>query len=121
MAGRPPKKYNPEIGEKVQAMAQYGVPLEGIAHICEMDIKTLKKYYNSELLKGVTLANMAVGKKLFERCMQGDVTSLIFWAKTRMQWREIDKKDIDKKAAENAETLKQLTQAISDAFKSVGN
>lgn len=115
--GRPAMQHNPEIGEKIQAMAQYGVPLDGIAHLVGMSVNTLRKLYAVDLQKGVTLANMAVGKKLFERCMAGDVTSLIFWAKTRMGWRETDKKN-EAQATENA--ARQMADAIRQAMTSVG-
>lgn len=52
------------------------------------------KLYKQELITGRTNANVKVGKRLFEKAMSGDTTALIFWAKTRMGWRETQKIDL---------------------------
>lgn len=92
--GRPRIKYDPAIAEQVQSMSQYGLPQAQIAEMVGLSIQTLRNLYGAELGKGMSLSNLAVGKKLFERCMAGDVPSLIFWAKTRMGWKETQKVDV---------------------------
>ena len=114
--GRPSIQRDPKLAEQIQAMRQYGTSLEDVSRAIGISVPTLKKLYPGELEKGVALANVAVGKKLFERCMAGDVVALIFWAKTQMGWREKDKKD------NNPEdnTGKIIGAAIREAMRSVG-
>ncbi len=113
--GRPSIKFNPEIAAQVQAMSQYGAPQDDIATALGMSLPTLRKLYRKELQTGAITANTLVGKKLYERCQAGDVTALIFWAKTRMGWRETDKKEA--KADDGTE---RLIKAIAEAYASVG-
>lgn len=86
--GRPAKEKQPGMEQKVQAMAQYGLPYENIAAVIGMGVDTMKKLYEPYLEKGKALANAAVGERLFKKCQEGDTTALIFWAKTQMGWRE---------------------------------
>lgn len=116
--GRKRIERDPELAKKVQLMAQYGLPQEDIARLIDMSRPTLCRLYRKELDKGVAYANMRVGQKLFELCMNGDVTAMIFWAKTRMGWHTIPKFDEKAQAHNN---LEQLKQAIKEAFGSVGN
>lgn len=115
--GRHPKKYDESQATQVQAMAQYGVPIKDIAASIGMDDKTLSKLYGKEFKEGKAIANSKVGKRLFQKCMEGDTTALIFWAKCRMGWHAEDKK-IEKTA--NEENAKQLADAFRDAMRSVG-
>lgn len=86
--GQPPKLYDEAQAQQVHAMSQYGVPQEDIAATIGMSVPTMLKLYDSEHRKGKALANAVVGKRLFEKCKDGDTTALIFWAKTQMHWRE---------------------------------
>lgn len=100
------KKYDANIATRVQELAQYGAPL--VPDICELvgiSEKTVRKLYHAELAKGRALANSTVGKRLYELCMEGNVTALIFWAKTRMGWRETDKKGVDENENANVGIL----------------
>ena len=86
--GRPCKKYDPELAAKIREMTGNGLRHEDIAAFIGMSEKTMRKYYKADLVKGAALANMTVGKTLFERCERGDTAALIFWAKCRMGWSE---------------------------------
>lgn len=77
-----------EMRKTVEAMSSYGIPHEGIACVIDIDEKTLRKYYRSELDKATFKANAQVAGKLYKKCMDGDTTSIIFWLKTRARWRE---------------------------------
>ena len=107
-AGRPRIEYDRAIAEQVQSMSQYGVPQAQIAEMVGLSVPTLRNLYSAELGKGMTLSNLAVGKKLFERCMAGDVPSLIFWAKTRMGWKE--KQEVDMTNSDGS--MRPLPQAV---------
>jgi hypothetical protein len=89
--GRP--RYQPdEVSRRqVEAMAGYGVPESDIARVLAIDPKTLRKHYRAELDMAHVKANSAVAQSLFKKAT-GDgpqsVTAAIFWAKTRMGWKE---------------------------------
>lgn len=87
-----PKGYSTEQAKTVMAMAQYGVPLDDIAAVIGMCDDTMLKIYKNEIAKGRAAANAKIGKRLFEKAMDGDTTALIFWAKCRMRWKSEDKK-----------------------------
>jgi len=89
--GRP--RYQPDEASRrqVEAMAGYGVPESDIARVLDIDPKTLRKHYRAELDLAHVKANSAVAQSLFRKAT-GDgpqsVTAAIFWAKTRMGWKE---------------------------------
>ena len=88
---RPVHTPDPALRRQVEAMAGYGIPELGIAKVIGIDPKTLRKHYRSELDLGYVKANSAVAQSLFKKAI-GDgpqsVTAAIFWAKTRMGWKE---------------------------------
>lgn len=86
--GRPSKKHDPAIAEKVIELAACGNSQEAISSSVGMSAKTLRKVYENELRQGMGQANIAVTSKLFDSCMAGNVAALIFWAKCRMGWSE---------------------------------
>ena len=53
---------------------------------------TLRKHFEEELELGAAKANTAVAQFLFDQATgargDGSVAAAIFWAKTRMQWKE---------------------------------
>lgn len=116
--GRKKIEYDPELGKKVQGMAQYGLPQDDIARLVGISSPVLRRLYRKELDNGVAVANLKVGQKLYDQCMAGDVTAMIFWAKTRMGWHQTQKDD-GKNQVQSS--LEQLKQAIKEAFGSVGN
>jgi hypothetical protein len=73
---------------QVEAMAGYGVPQDDIACILGIDAKTLRLRYRHELDVGIAKANAKIGQTLFQKAVNGDTASLIFWAKARMGWSE---------------------------------
>lgn len=89
--GRPAREYEPKDAETVRAMAQYGVPHEDIAATLGMCVETMQRLYGAELVKGRAVANVKIGRRLFDKAMSGDTAALIFWAKTRMGWKETQK------------------------------
>lgn len=92
--GRPSIQFDPLIAEKVQGLAQYGIPYEQIALYVDLSVPTLRKLYKRELEKGSIIANAKVGEKLYQSCMEGNTTAQIFWLKTRVGWRETQKIDM---------------------------
>lgn len=74
--------------QKVSSMAAIGIPQEDIARVLDIDDETLRQYYRDELDKAAIVANAQVGGQLYKKAMSGDTTSIIFWCKTRMGWKE---------------------------------
>ena len=87
---RPAYKPTPESRAKVNAMA-FGTPEHAIARVLKIDPKTLRKHFRDELDTAHIVANSAVGQSLYKMATghgPQSVPAAIFWAKTRMGWRE---------------------------------
>lgn len=96
----PAKAHQPtdESRAEVRALASFGLPQEDIAGYIGISHVTLRKYYEPELKFSAIKANAAVGEYLFslasgkaikDGATHGDCkTAAMFWAKTRMGWRE---------------------------------
>jgi len=98
---RHPHQPTDKTRAEVEALKSFGVPQEDIAGYIGIDRKTLAKHYKDELDTAQTKANATVarflyqaasGKALNEGANYADcVRAAMFWAKTRMKWRETDK------------------------------
>ena len=77
-----------EIREKVRYLAGVGVPQDDIAKIVGCAPKTLRKRLRDELDRGVAEANATVSGYLFAAAKAGNIAAIIFWLKTRANWRE---------------------------------
>lgn len=110
---RPIKKHDPAIASEILRLRGQGVSVKDICSLVEISERSARRIYKSELERGKSQANAAIAGKLYELCMNGNVTALIFWAKTRMGWSEKPKE-----AGTDIETLKK---GIASAFDSVGN
>jgi len=90
--GRQGKKYSKEevenLREIVRRLAGLGMPQTTISEIVGMDEKTLRKYYAHELRVTAHELTAMVAGKLFDKCMNEDTASIIFWLKTRGGWKE---------------------------------
>lgn len=94
-AGRPPFVPTAEQRKLVEALAGYGIPRDQICQlvtdkngkgICE---DTLRKVFPAELGAGTAKANAKVAGALFKNAVENmNVAAQIFWAKTRMGWKE---------------------------------
>ena len=69
-------------------MAGFGVPHEQIASTVQggIDADTLKKYFKQELIEGKAKASAQIGRSLFQKAVDGDTSSLIWWTKSQMSW-----------------------------------
>jgi hypothetical protein len=81
-------QYEDSVARMVSEMCVVGVPQERIAKALDMHEKTLKELYQRELDTAMMYRNIEVSKLLYQKCMDGDTTALIFWAKSRMGWRD---------------------------------
>jgi hypothetical protein len=90
------------IRDEVGRLASRGVPQDVIASIVRCDPKTLRKSFRQELDRGMAEADAQVIGSLFANAIGGNVTAQIYWAKTRLGWREArePQKDIKNTDAE---------------------
>jgi hypothetical protein len=83
---------------EIVALRSYGVPIKEVAAYIGIDDKTLYKYYRDELENSAIKANANVGKFLYQAASGQALTTgatysdcvraAMFWAKTRMGWKE---------------------------------
>lgn len=89
--GRPSHAPTDKSRREVEALSGYGIPEHEIARVVGISKPTLLKHYRDELDQGITKANAKVAESLFRKAI-GDgpqaITAAIFWAKTRMRWKE---------------------------------
>lgn len=85
---RPEHEPTPAQRQLVQLHATIGTTQETIASILGIDPKTLRLHYREELDHASAQANATIGGALFNKAKSGDTTAMIFWMKTRAQWRE---------------------------------
>lgn len=78
--------------ERVKLMAAVGIPQNDIRKTIGrprgIGLMTLHKYFRDELDLGMIEANAQIGATLFKKALSGDTTAMIFWAKTRMGFKE---------------------------------
>ncbi len=97
---RHPHEPTAKTRAEVEALKSFGVPQDDIALYIGIDRKTLAKHYKDELDTAQTKADATVarflyqaasGKALDSGASYADcVRAAMFWAKTRMKWRETD-------------------------------
>lgn len=83
-----PHEPTEENRKMVSAMTSFGITQVEICKVIGIDKKTLHKYYRDEIDTATAKANAKVANKLYQKCMDGDTTSIIFWLKTRARWSE---------------------------------
>jgi len=93
MTGRTPHEPTKDSRHLVQLHATIGTQQHIIASILGIDAKTLRKHYRDELDHAMAQANATIGGALFNKAKGGDTTAMIFWMKTRAQWRETQNLD----------------------------
>lgn len=124
MAGR--KRFCPTDQERkqVEALSGYGISTENIAALIRdgIDNETLVKYFKVELSKGKAKANSKVAQSLFNKCtVDMDTTSIIWWTKTQMRWREV--KEVDMRSSDGSMTprpavkIEKLSIDVAEAAK----
>ena len=95
---QPPHVPTDKIRAEIVALRSYGVPIKEVAAYIGIDDKTMYKYYRPELEQSAMKANANVGKFLYQAASgqalatgatySDCVRAAMFWAKTRMGWKE---------------------------------
>lgn len=89
-----PAKHEPTAATRgaVESMTAYGIPQDEIARSLGITANTLRKHYGDEIETAATKANARVAQTLFKMATDPShkscAASAMFWAKTRMGWRE---------------------------------
>lgn len=89
--GRPPRKHDEKEASTVMLLAGLGHTMDEIAGVLGMADKTLKKLYDDELKHGRAKVFAKVGARIARRAMSDEPNAdaiSMFFAKTRMGWRE---------------------------------
>jgi hypothetical protein len=91
-------------------MAGCGAPQADIGIVLGISDVTLAKHYHLELDRGMARANAKVAECLFRMATNPTpsgptVTAAIFWAKTRMGWREVQHIEQTVTTAKRAEEM----------------
>ncbi len=89
-AGRPAFEPTPQERIQVETFSGIGVPIHQICALVRdgIHVDTLRAHFETELLKGKAKANAKVGQTLFQKCLSGDTTAVIFWMKTQCGFKE---------------------------------
>ena len=112
---------------EVSALASFGVPQEDIAAYIGISKPTLAKHYPDELSFSSIKANATVGKFLFNMASGQAIKSgasygecsraAMFWAKTRMGWRETN--NIDHTSSDRSMTPKGIPEDVITALDAI--
>jgi hypothetical protein len=118
---------------QVEAMVRYGISQAETAKALGIDGKTLAKHFRPEIQTGATKANAQVGEFIYSTIIglpipgrtlvtdeRARATLAVFWAKTRMQWREtsvVEHKDVDEDANAIRERIAGKLDRIAAAIE----
>lgn len=94
--GRPKKVLTPDQMTQLEQLAGLGLTMEDLGDFFGMSDSTLRRRMKEDPIvlqaykRGVARANARITGTLFQKAVNGNVTALIFWCKTRLQWRTGD-------------------------------
>ena len=97
--------FNDRDRKQVETMVGMGLTQAQIAHIMQISVGSLQKYFPAELHVGMAAANLAVAKNLYEVATSkenGSVPAAIFWLKARAGWKTTE----EDKEKDNNVTIK---------------
>lgn len=89
--GRPAHIPTEQNRKLVERMAAVGITHNDISRILGINKETLEKHYREEIDNAMIKANASVAGALYQSAMKGNVTAQIFWCKTRLGWKEVDR------------------------------
>lgn len=114
---QPPHVPTDKIRAEIIALRSYGVPIKEVAAYIGIDDKTMYKYYRPELEQSAMKANANVGKFLYQAASGQSlkdgatysdcVRAAMFWAKTRMGWKETN---IQEHTGANGEAIQHAVE-----------
>ena len=100
--GRPRFHPTDEQRRQVEAMVGFGIREGDIVRLIvnpetdrPIDEKTLRLHFRTEIDRGQVKANTAIAQSIYRAATGGNMTAAIFWAKTRMGWKETNVTEIE--------------------------
>jgi hypothetical protein len=92
------RRFEPTAAEReqVRRMCGHGLPAEMIARLVRSGISpvTLRRAFADDLAQGRAVAAATIVQTLFDKAAAGDTACLLFWCKTRLQWREVVRAEV---------------------------
>lgn len=79
-----------DMRSKVEGLTAVGIRRVDLADVLGVSTNTLERHYARELRVGLVKANAKVAETLFNKAINGDTTSIIFWLKTRARWSTVE-------------------------------
>ena len=77
-------------------MLAYGIKQEDIATVLGIDAKTFRKHYATEIATAHVRANSRVAETAYQMATSGRHPAVtMFWLKTRLGWREVERIDVN--------------------------
>ena len=108
-SGRPPHLATDDTRKTVYELSSVGTTYEDIAKVIGISHDTLTKYYRPELDRGRIDANAIIAGTLFKQAQEGNTSAAIFWLKTRAQWKETQKHELNGDPNGEPVTVKVIT------------
>ena len=96
--GRPPWEPTAQDRYRAKTAAMMGMSEIETERFVGKHIDTIKKHCKAELDEGRYGVNSQVANRLFERCMDGEVTALIYWTKAKMGWTDKPTQELESQA-----------------------
>ena len=127
--GRPAHQPTDKTRAEVRALSSFGQPQTDIAGYVGISDKTLREHYRDELDNAAMRANAAVAAKLHNAATLKEhtapsVTAAIFWAKTRMGWKDTSIHELvgkDGSSLMQRASLAGMTDADLDALEAIAS
>lgn len=96
--GRPPHAPTDVTRNQVKYYCGMGLTQEQMATLMGITRETLRKHYREELDSGMAEMNLRVSENLYNIATnpdhKGTVQASMFWAKTRMGWRDTNRTEV---------------------------
>ena len=119
-----PTPFKPTAEQRaiVEQMATYGIPADEIAVVVAggIDEETLRRHFQRELESGIVKSNTQVAEALFKLATEGNATAAIFWAKTRMGWKDASAADLEGSVAMRTMTDEQIDNRLAQLLRKAG-
>ena len=107
-AGRKPYSANQKDRDIITLMTASGIPQVNIGRCVGIDVKTMKKYYKTEMESSADIANAKVAQSLFNQAINGNTSAAIWWTKSRMGWKETRDQNVN--VTKNDDLIKRIQE-----------
>lgn len=116
--GRPNIEVTEQQRAQAKLMLSVGVGIRECSAYLGMAINTFRKKFKKEISFAQIEVNSNVAGALYRNAMAGNVTAQIFWCKTRLGWREVDRTEVETEPVQiifqDGQTPERDRNAIND-------